>query len=193
MFERLWFPKRSRLIPGALPLSVAPGWSWPALIATPVRRPPELTSISEHRAGRRPQRSCLPLERFHARDGTELAYRHYRPTDANWSSRHPRPRFVRLQRRRPRPGESDGRARRRNLRARHSRPRRAPARAATSAISASSRTTCRYRRRDPQDRAWRCRSRLSAFPRAAASRCASQARRSRTVRAHRAARALSRL
>jgi alpha-beta hydrolase superfamily lysophospholipase len=47
-----------------------------ALIATPVRRPPELTSISTTAGA--VDRSDMPgLERFHARDGTELAYRHY--------------------------------------------------------------------------------------------------------------------
>jgi alpha-beta hydrolase superfamily lysophospholipase len=47
-----------------------------AMIATPVRRPPELTSISQ--TARAVDRSNMPdLERFHSRDGTELAYRHY--------------------------------------------------------------------------------------------------------------------
>src|SRR5580704_2006404 len=47
-----------------------------ALVATPVRRPPELISVS-NTAGA-VDRSDMPgLERFHARDGTELAYRHY--------------------------------------------------------------------------------------------------------------------
>ncbi|MGO8908307.1 MAG: alpha/beta hydrolase [Bradyrhizobium sp.] len=47
-----------------------------ALIATPIRRPPELTSISTTAGA--VDRSDMPgLERFHARDGTELAYRHY--------------------------------------------------------------------------------------------------------------------
>lgn len=46
------------------------------LIATPVRRPPELTSISKTAGA--VDRSTMPgLDRFHARDGTELAYRHY--------------------------------------------------------------------------------------------------------------------
>jgi alpha-beta hydrolase superfamily lysophospholipase len=46
------------------------------LIATPIRRPPELTSISATAGA--VDRSDMPgLERFHARDGTELAYRHY--------------------------------------------------------------------------------------------------------------------
>ncbi|WP_291687841.1 alpha/beta hydrolase [Bradyrhizobium sp.] len=46
------------------------------LIATPLQRPPELTSISA--TARAVDRSGMPgLDRFHARDGTELAYRHY--------------------------------------------------------------------------------------------------------------------
>ena len=46
------------------------------LIASPVRRPPELTSISKTAGA--VDRSTMPgLDRFHARDGTELAYRHY--------------------------------------------------------------------------------------------------------------------
>jgi alpha-beta hydrolase superfamily lysophospholipase len=46
------------------------------LIAAPLRQPPELTSISKK--ARSVDRSDMPgLERFHARDGTELAYRHY--------------------------------------------------------------------------------------------------------------------
>lgn len=47
-----------------------------ALIAVPVRRPPELASISKTAGA--VDRSDMPgLARFHARDGTELAYRHY--------------------------------------------------------------------------------------------------------------------
>jgi alpha-beta hydrolase superfamily lysophospholipase len=47
-----------------------------AMIATPVRRPPEVISIST--TARAVDRSDMPgLVRFHARDGTELAYRHY--------------------------------------------------------------------------------------------------------------------
>ena len=46
------------------------------MIATPIRRPPELASISATAGA--VDRSDMPgLERFHARDGTELAYRHY--------------------------------------------------------------------------------------------------------------------
>jgi alpha-beta hydrolase superfamily lysophospholipase len=47
-----------------------------AMIASPVRRPPELTSISN--TARAVDRSGMPgIDRFYARDGTELAYRHY--------------------------------------------------------------------------------------------------------------------
>jgi len=47
-----------------------------AIIATPIRRPPELTSVSA--TARAVDRSDMPgIDRFHARDGTELAYRHY--------------------------------------------------------------------------------------------------------------------
>jgi alpha-beta hydrolase superfamily lysophospholipase len=47
-----------------------------AMIATPLERLPELTSISK--AARAVDRSTMPpLSRFSARDGTELAYRHY--------------------------------------------------------------------------------------------------------------------
>jgi alpha-beta hydrolase superfamily lysophospholipase len=46
------------------------------LIAWPLQRPPELTSISKTARG--VDRSGMPgVERFHARDGTELGYRHY--------------------------------------------------------------------------------------------------------------------
>jgi pimeloyl-ACP methyl ester carboxylesterase len=47
-----------------------------AMIATPIRRPPELVSISQTAGA--VNRSDMPgIDRFHARDGTELAYRHY--------------------------------------------------------------------------------------------------------------------
>jgi alpha-beta hydrolase superfamily lysophospholipase len=46
------------------------------MIATPVRRPPELTSVSLT-AGAVDRSDMLAVSRFHARDGTELAYRHY--------------------------------------------------------------------------------------------------------------------
>ncbi len=47
-----------------------------ALIASPLRRPPELASIST--TARAVDRSTMPgIERFQARDGTVLGYRHY--------------------------------------------------------------------------------------------------------------------
>jgi len=47
-----------------------------AMIASPIRRPPELTSIST--TARAVDRSTMPaIERFQARDGTTLGYRHY--------------------------------------------------------------------------------------------------------------------
>jgi alpha-beta hydrolase superfamily lysophospholipase len=46
------------------------------IIATPIRRPPELISVST--TARAVDRSDMPgIDRFHARDGTELGYRHY--------------------------------------------------------------------------------------------------------------------
>jgi alpha-beta hydrolase superfamily lysophospholipase len=48
------------------------------LIAWPVRQPPELTSISDARK-LIDFSSLPPVGRFQARDGTELAYRHYSP------------------------------------------------------------------------------------------------------------------
>jgi alpha-beta hydrolase superfamily lysophospholipase len=46
------------------------------MVATPVRRPPELISVSKTAGA--VDRSDMPgIDRFHARDGTELAYRHY--------------------------------------------------------------------------------------------------------------------
>ena len=47
-----------------------------AMIAVPLARLPELTSISQ--SARTVDRSSMPpLSHFSARDGTELAYRHY--------------------------------------------------------------------------------------------------------------------
>jgi alpha-beta hydrolase superfamily lysophospholipase len=52
------------------------GLALAAMIATPIRRPPELMSVST--TARAVDRSDMPgIERFHGRDGTELAYRHY--------------------------------------------------------------------------------------------------------------------
>src|SRR5947208_3507456 len=53
-----------------------------AMIATPLRRPPPLSSISD--TARAVDRSTMPgLERFQARDGTSMAYRHYSPRAAS--------------------------------------------------------------------------------------------------------------
>jgi len=70
----VWFPLKLLLwglgIVGAATLVLA------AMLATPLARLPELTSVSQ--AARAVDRSTMPpLERFYARDGTELAYRHY--------------------------------------------------------------------------------------------------------------------
>src|SRR5437870_12363755 len=52
------------------------------MLAIPLQRPPELRSISE--TVRAVDRSTMPaLQRFSARDGTELAYRHYPARGAN--------------------------------------------------------------------------------------------------------------
>nr|WP_173363515.1 alpha/beta hydrolase [Bradyrhizobium sp. ORS 278] len=47
-----------------------------AMLANPLVHPPELKSISET-AGQVDRSTMPPLQRFSARDGTELAYRHY--------------------------------------------------------------------------------------------------------------------
>jgi len=70
----VWFPLRlvrwALVAVGALALLLA------AMIATPLKRPPELRSVAE--AARSVDRSTMPQpERFSARDGTNLAYRHY--------------------------------------------------------------------------------------------------------------------
>src|SRR5262249_25948359 len=70
----VWFPLRllrwALVLAGALALLLA------AMIATPLAHPPELSSISQ--TARNVDRSNMPpLERFAARDGTQLAYRHY--------------------------------------------------------------------------------------------------------------------
>ena len=50
-----------------------------ALVATPLTRPPELQSISAARGT--VDFSALPaVERFQARDGTALGFRHYAPS-----------------------------------------------------------------------------------------------------------------
>ena len=52
-----------------------------ALIATPLERPPEMRSVSESVKGI-DWSTLPPLERFQARDGTWLGYRHYLPKGA---------------------------------------------------------------------------------------------------------------
>jgi len=70
----VWLPLR--VMQWALCLVGAAALLVTAMIATPVSQPPELVSISK--TARAVDRSTMPpLERFHARDGTELAYRHY--------------------------------------------------------------------------------------------------------------------
>lgn len=65
-----------RLIGWGLGLAGALALVLALMIATPLVRPPELKSISETVG--RVDRSTMPaLQRFGARDGTELAYRHY--------------------------------------------------------------------------------------------------------------------
>ena len=70
----VWFPLKltqwTLCLVGAVALLIA------VMVATPVSQPPELVSISK--TARAVDRSTMPgLARFHARDGTELAYRHY--------------------------------------------------------------------------------------------------------------------
>ena len=65
-----------RLVVWGLAVAGFAGLVLAGLIATPVRRPPELASISK--TARAVDRSAMPgAERFQARDGTVLAYRHY--------------------------------------------------------------------------------------------------------------------
>jgi alpha-beta hydrolase superfamily lysophospholipase len=75
MIGRLvWFPLK--LLRWALALVGVTALILLAMVATPLVRPPELQSISE--TARAVDRSTMPpLFRFSARDGTELAYRHY--------------------------------------------------------------------------------------------------------------------
>ena len=69
------------------------------MIATPVRRPPELTSISKTAGA--VDRSTMPgLERFHARDGTELGLPALSgPCAGDRADRHRRARLVGIERR----------------------------------------------------------------------------------------------
>jgi alpha-beta hydrolase superfamily lysophospholipase len=70
----VWFPLR--LLRWALCLIGAATLVLTAMLATPLARLPELTSVSK--VARAVDRSTMPgLERFIARDGTELAFRHY--------------------------------------------------------------------------------------------------------------------
>jgi alpha-beta hydrolase superfamily lysophospholipase len=70
----IWFPLKVLL--WALAAAGAAALLLTAMVATPLSRPPELRSISE--TARATDRSTMPpLTRFAARDGTDLAYRHY--------------------------------------------------------------------------------------------------------------------
>jgi alpha-beta hydrolase superfamily lysophospholipase len=70
----VWFPLG--LLRWALCIVGAATLVLTAMLATPLARLPELTSVSQ--VARAVDRSTMPpLERFSARDGTELAYRHY--------------------------------------------------------------------------------------------------------------------
>lgn len=75
MLKRLvWFPLR--LMRWALIAIGAVALLLTAMITTPLVQPPELHSVSE--TARAVDRSTMPpLSRFSARDGTQLAYRHY--------------------------------------------------------------------------------------------------------------------
>jgi len=75
MLTRLvWFPLK--LLVWTLSVVGAVALVLTAMIATPLSRLPELTSVSS--AARAVDRSTMPpLQRFSARDGTQLAYRHY--------------------------------------------------------------------------------------------------------------------
>jgi pimeloyl-ACP methyl ester carboxylesterase len=69
-----WFPLK--LLRWTLVAAGAVALLLTAMIATPLQRLPELRSISQ--TARAVDRSTMPaLERFAARDGTSLAYRHY--------------------------------------------------------------------------------------------------------------------
>jgi len=70
----VWFPLR--LLGWILAAVGALALVLTAMIATPLKYPGELRSVAE--AARSVDRSTMPeLERFSARDGTNLAYRHY--------------------------------------------------------------------------------------------------------------------
>ncbi len=70
----VWFPLK--LLRWALCVIGGAALLVTAMVATPLRRLPELRSVSE--TARAIDHSTMPaLERFAARDGTQLAYRHY--------------------------------------------------------------------------------------------------------------------
>lgn len=70
----VWFPLK--LVRWGLSIIGLAALVLTALLAAPLARLPELTSVSQ--TARAVDRSSMPaLERFSARDGTELAYRHY--------------------------------------------------------------------------------------------------------------------
>jgi alpha-beta hydrolase superfamily lysophospholipase len=70
----VWFPLK--LVGWSLSIVGAAALVLTAMIAAPLARLPELTSVSK--AARAVDRSTMPaLERFSARDGTELSYRRY--------------------------------------------------------------------------------------------------------------------
>ncbi len=70
----IWFPLK--LVRWGLAIIGFAGLVLGTLIASPLRRPPELTSIST--TARAVDRSTMPaIERFQARDGTVLGFRHY--------------------------------------------------------------------------------------------------------------------
>jgi alpha-beta hydrolase superfamily lysophospholipase len=70
----IWFPLK--LLGWGLSIVGAAALVLTAMLATPLAPLPELTSISK--TARAVDRSTMPsLQRFSARDGTELAYRHY--------------------------------------------------------------------------------------------------------------------
>ena len=48
-----------------------------AMIATPLKRPPEMTQFMNEARKGLDLSTLPPLERFQARDGTSLGYRHY--------------------------------------------------------------------------------------------------------------------
>jgi alpha-beta hydrolase superfamily lysophospholipase len=74
-----------RIIVGSLAIAGSGALLLAGLIAWPLRQPPELTSISESR--KLIDFASMPeVSRFQARDGTELAYRHY-PAHAPAASR----------------------------------------------------------------------------------------------------------